>query len=77
MHLIHTCFLEYFSDKVRVTDLLHERENNDTWTQKASSYYKLRLSLKSVIGLLKQAGWQVTSLEVKRGMVYLIAASLD
>ncbi len=74
---IHTCFLEYFPGKVRVTDLLHERGNGDKWTQKASSYYKLRLALEEVIELLKQAGWQTTSQDVQRGMVYLIAARLD
>ena len=74
---IHTCFLEYFSDKVRVTDLLHERENNGVWSQKASSYYKLRLALEDVIKLLKQASWQITGQEIRQGMIYLIAVRLS
>lgn len=74
---IHTCLLEYFSDKVRVTDLLYERRNDGEWTQKASSYYKLRLAVEEVIKLLEHAGWQVTNQAVQRGMAHLIAARLN
>ena len=70
---IHTCFLEYFPDKVRVTDLLHERTPGGVWTQKASSYYKLRLSVARVVQLLEQARWQVTSQQLQQGMAYLAA----
>lgn len=70
---IHTCFLEYFPDKVRVTDLLYEREPSGEWNQKASSYYKLRLSVENVVQLLEQTHWQVTSREIQQGMAYIIA----
>lgn len=71
---IHTCFLEYFPTTVRVTDLLHERSRGGEWTQKASSYNKLRLGTEELLELLARACWQVTSQEVQRGMVYILAA---
>ena len=70
---IHTCLLEYFPTVVRVTDLLHERTVSGEWTQKASSYHKLRLSEAEVVELLAQAQWRVTSQETQRGLTYLLA----
>ena len=45
-----TCMLEYFPEKVRVTDLLFEKEN-EGWQQKISSYDKLRLTKKIVLDI--------------------------
>lgn len=55
---ILTCFIEYFPDKLRVTDLLHELEN-DKWIQKVSSYYKTRISKDLVVGYLKDSGFRI------------------
>lgn len=69
---IHTCVLEYFDDKVRVTDLLHEREKGN-WQQKVSSYLKLRLSSELVNTMIEKSGLSVVSEGVHNRMVYLIA----
>jgi 2-polyprenyl-3-methyl-5-hydroxy-6-metoxy-1,4-benzoquinol methylase len=53
---IMTCFLEYSATKVRVTDIIHELEN-DTWVQKISSYNKTRVSKEQVIGYLMDSGF--------------------
>lgn len=69
---ILTCFLEYFPDKVRVTDILHEMEN-DLWEQKISSYEKVRITADIVIKDLKEAGFRVLCHNISRGMVTVIA----
>jgi len=69
---ILTCFLEYRDDSVMVHDLLWEKTDNG-WTQKVSSYPKLRLSADRVCELLEQAGLKVTfSKEINR-MNFLVA----
>lgn len=40
---ILTCFLEYFPQHVRVTDILYEKRDNG-WHQKISSYEKVRIA---------------------------------
>ena len=62
---ILTCFLEYFSDYVRVTDLLYENIN-DTWQQKVSSYKKLRLSTRQMEQLLLETGFNIEYKETGR-----------
>ena len=71
---IHTCLLEYFPERVRVTDLLHERGVDGNWHQKVSSYYKLRLAVTQVAELLAAAGWQLVRQDEQRGLVHLLAA---
>ncbi|MEL7586072.1 MAG: class I SAM-dependent methyltransferase [Prolixibacteraceae bacterium] len=68
---ILTCMLEYFEDKVRVTDLLHELENGN-WKQKISSYYKIRLSKETAIKLLKSYGFNVLYEQTERGIIKVI-----
>ena len=55
---ILTCFLEYQADRVRVTDLLHER-TKEGWQQKVSDYYKICLTKNSVIEMLQRSGLRV------------------
>jgi len=55
---ILTCFIEYFPDKLRVTDLLYEFLN-DKWIQKVSSYFKTRISSELVVGFLKNSGFDI------------------
>jgi SAM-dependent methyltransferase len=52
---ILTCFLEYFPETVRVTDLLHEKSTAG-WIQKTSSYQKVRLSETDIIRMLEGTG---------------------
>jgi hypothetical protein len=55
---ILTCFLEYFPEKVRVTDILHEKEDG-RWQQKISSYEKVRVSENAVLNILKDTGFNI------------------
>ncbi len=70
---IHTCVLDYFPEWVRVTDLIHERDEAGNWQQKVSAYNKLRLSEALVTNLLQQTGWQLISQHYQQGMVYQLA----
>ncbi len=55
---IFTCMLEYFPDRVRVTDLVYEREQ-DHWTRTISSYYKIRVSSAMIGTALSGAGFTI------------------
>ncbi len=68
---ILTCFLEYFPDKIRVTDLLHEFEN-DRWVQKAGSYYKTRIGMDKVLSLLQENGFRIILSNIKKGVITII-----
>jgi hypothetical protein len=69
---ILTCFIEYFSDYVIVTDLLHENLNGK-WFQKISSYKKLRLSPDGVINSLTKCGFMIDSTQNIYRMTHIIA----
>lgn len=69
---ILTCFLEYFPEKIRVTDLLYELEHGK-WVQKVSSYFKIRLSKETVIRLLNSSGFRILFEQVENGFVKIIA----
>lgn len=69
---ILTCFLEYYAEKVVVYDILHERKD-DTWTQKISSYPKLRLSEQIVETILSSIHMQVITTAAVNRMIYMIA----
>ena len=56
---ILTCFLEYNQKTVRVTDLLHER-TGDGWTQRVSSYDKIRLAKSTVMEAMQDSGLRIT-----------------
>jgi len=63
--------LEYSADKIRVTDLLHELENNK-WVQKVSSYYKTRITKDLVIGFLKDSGFDIIMDKVENRIITII-----
>jgi hypothetical protein len=69
---ILTCFIEYFTDKLRVTDLLHEFENGK-WVQKVSAYYKTRCTRDWVVEKLVAAGFVILLNSLEKGMVSIIA----
>jgi hypothetical protein len=68
---IFTCIIEYFSDKLRVTDLLYELES-DQWIQKVSSYFKTRISRDSVLDLLKETGFKIKLDLLTNGIIKII-----
>lgn len=68
---ILTCFLEYFPDYVKVTDILHERHNNQ-WVQKISCYRKLRLNTEMLRNLFARNNFHLMDVEMMKGMNYLI-----
>ncbi len=73
---ILTCLLEYFPDKIRVTDLLHELVSGK-WEQKISSYFKIRLSKETITGLLKKSGFSILYEQTEQGLIKMIAENTD
>lgn len=69
---IHTCCLDYGSEHVRVTDLVHERQA-ETWTLRASAYDKLRLAHGWVAERLRAHGVNVVRSEARGGRVAIVA----
>jgi len=69
---ILTCFIEYFPDKLRVTDLLHEFENGK-WVQKVSSYSKVRIDKNLIIKYLNDSRFKISYKKTATGMVTIIA----
>ena len=73
---ILTCFLEYFPNRIKVTDLLHELENGK-WVQKVSSYYKTRITKEFVINCLKESGFDIIADEIENRIISIIAQKND
>jgi SAM-dependent methyltransferase len=69
---VHTCCLDYGSERVRVTDLLHERAGGE-WSLRASAYEKLRLSHAWVAERLRAHGLGVTRAESNGGRASVVA----
>jgi ubiquinone/menaquinone biosynthesis C-methylase UbiE len=69
---ILTCFLEYFPNKIMVTDLLYEKVNN-SWVQKVSSYNKVRLTKDIVLSFMVQSGFTITTEKLINRFVTIIA----
>jgi hypothetical protein len=55
---IFMCFLEYFDDRVRVTDILLEKAG-DRWEQKISHYFKLRITVAMIENILQRYGFEI------------------
>ena len=72
---ILTCFLEYASEHVDVYDLLHERRGTQ-WSQRVSTYRKVRLTPEWVTEALRDAGFQVTREAGLSGMARLTARAI-
>lgn len=68
---ILTCIIDYSEDKITVTDLLHEN-NKGTWTQKISSYDKLRIRSEYFINRAETIGFTVDKNENINRMIHLI-----
>jgi SAM-dependent methyltransferase len=55
---ILTCCLDYETERVRVTDLVHYKTGN-CWTQKVSSYYKVRVSPSQIEAIVAENGLKI------------------
>lgn len=66
-----TLYFKFSEKKVKVTDLLHEKEDRD-WVQKVSSYKKLRLTPSIVEKYLQNSCLTPVSTEIINRMIYLI-----
>lgn len=69
---VMTCILEYEADRVIVTDLIYQRED-DGWKLLKSSYRKLRPSVDWVRNRLERQGFTVCSQETTAGVCNLVA----
>ncbi len=70
---ILTCVLEYGSERVKVTDLLHEKIGGE-WQQKVSSYEKVRVSPDWVKEILQGQGLTAIHEENENALVTLVAS---
>ena len=71
-----TCQLDYLDDKVRVTDLLHERIGEE-WKLAVSSYEKVRLSPDALVEMVEGQGLALRHRSVWEGMVNLAFQRTD
>lgn len=71
-HRILTCILDYMDERVRVTDLVHEPKGG-AWAQRASSYFKLRLSPVKLKELLAGAHFRIIDERLENGFVVVLA----
>ncbi|AYD48339.1 class I SAM-dependent methyltransferase [Arachidicoccus soli] len=69
---ILTCCLDYFDDRILVTDLLHAKTDAG-WQQMVSSYYKIRINESWLIKLLKNIGFDILVHETVNRMIIIIA----
>lgn len=69
---IFVCFLEYSTARVRVSDILHEREGAQ-WKMRVSSYDKLRILPEWLEEGLRRAGFAVTREHTASGMLCFVA----
>ena len=71
-HRIFVCFLEYSDTRVRISDILHEREGSQ-WKMRVSSYDKLRILPAWLNDRLRQAGFAVARDANASGMLRFVA----
>ena len=69
---ILTCCLDFEPERVRVTDIVHER-TKESWVLRASEYKKLRLSREWVTEQLAQLGLTVTLSATEAGKITIVA----
>jgi 2-polyprenyl-3-methyl-5-hydroxy-6-metoxy-1,4-benzoquinol methylase len=69
---IFTCFLEYGEESVSVSDILFEKSTGE-WTQKVSSYQKVRISESKILALLAEKKFKLITSKKMSGMIYVVA----
>ncbi len=72
---ILTCILEYHPDKVKVSDLLYEKLNGQ-WSQKVSTYEKVRISTSEIIRILEKNKMIIKLSETVNGMQMIVAQKI-
>lgn len=72
---ILTCCLDYSVDRVRVTDIVHERIGTG-WIIRAGEYQKLRLSADWVRACIEAHGATVTRVDSADGRIAIVARRL-
>jgi SAM-dependent methyltransferase len=72
---ILTCILDYETDFVNVTDLLHER-NKDGWKQKISSYKKVRVKSNEINGIIERNGMVIQYAQIVNRLITIIACKI-
>lgn len=65
------CFLEYFPERVKVTDILYTRIN-ENWKQEVSSYYKVRVTNDYIKSCIETSGFKIIFKETVNRMITLI-----
>ena len=68
---IFTCFLEYSEEHIDVYDIVNERIN-DEWTQKISSYKKIKISAEQIKDILNKSGFKIDFFNKEKGMITII-----
>lgn len=69
---IMTTLLEFSEERVKVTDVIYEREGQ-SWRLEKSEYYKTRLRAESVREALVAAGFEIVKDEVYHGFTNILA----
>jgi 2-polyprenyl-3-methyl-5-hydroxy-6-metoxy-1,4-benzoquinol methylase len=69
---ILTCCLDYGTDRVAVTDIVHQK-SAEGWRLTASEYPKLRLSRELVTALIQNNGAEILKSESKAGRITIVA----
>ena len=73
---ILTCCLDYRTDKVEVTDIVHEQRGG-VWELRASAYEKLRLSRQWVTERIEARGVAIARTEASAGRVTIVTRRAD
>ncbi len=71
-HRLFTCFLRYEAERVRVSDFYQEYRQN-SWEQKLSSYYKLRLNPEDILDRLDVLGFRLLKKSDTGDMIWISA----
>jgi 2-polyprenyl-3-methyl-5-hydroxy-6-metoxy-1,4-benzoquinol methylase len=69
---ILTCILDFDKETVRVTDLLYEKTDNN-WTQRVSSYDKVRITTMEITDLIEKSGMKIQLNKVINRMTNIYA----
>jgi 2-polyprenyl-3-methyl-5-hydroxy-6-metoxy-1,4-benzoquinol methylase len=69
---IFTCFLEFEKDRVKVHDIIYEK-NNGQWVLQKSVFQKLRISPDWTQKYLQKIGFAIEFYEEQNGLIFIIA----
>lgn len=69
---IFTCFLEFEKDRVKVHDIIYEK-NNGQWVLQKSVFQKLRISPDWTQKYLQKIGFAIEFYDEQNGLIFIIA----